>query len=761
MANLQSPGVSATEVDLTTGIGSVSISDGAIAGVFHWGPLERPILVDSEDNLVKRFGKPSNFNAETWFTGQSFLAYSDRLFVTRVANTSGRSPSASVTTEQGNNIVVMSTGNTADLETGMTAISILNGGLRVGATIASIVNTTAFTISTGSDSLSNSTGDTIQFVSNTVFSAIGNTSSVANLEYCIVKNEDDFIAREGTFDSDVHFIARCPGEEGNSLRVSICGNSSGYQSSINLAAFSNAALTITPNSNTTTVTIESTSNTDAGANATALKLLLNITDKIRAGNTMLGYQYLPITAISNTTVTGNATYGEATFTISFEDVFTLADSFTYSGSNVASQTIERFWEFHNYVDGAPKQSDWYIGFGNSSVNSDEIHVVVVDEGGKFTGTPGTVLETYRAVSRARDARAIDGGSNHWKTVINDKSEYIWVVNDISTATSNSAVNLVNSTLDVESIKLKLGRNGKDEVDIPLSTLTQGYAYFQSKEDFPDVSLIMQGRARSFTLANWLIDNIAEHETRQDCVVFVSPQKGDVVNNVGNEYAACVAFRNNLRASSYGVLDSGYKYMYDRYNDVFRWVPLNGDIAGLCARTDTTNDPWWSPAGFSRGHIKNVVKLAWNPRQAFRDELYKNDINPVVNFPGDGIVLYGDKTLLGKESAFSRINVRRLFIVLKKAISRYARELLFEFNDPFTRAIFRSNVVPYMREIQARRGVQDFRVKCDESNNTPDRVDRHEFYGDIYVKPSRSINYIYLRFVAVRSGVSFEEVVGSV
>lgn len=760
MSYLQSPGVLAREWDLTTGVRSSGTSDGAIAGVFRWGPLEQPMLVDSEENLVQRYGKPTNLNAETWFTGASFLAYTNRLFVSRAANTSGLSPSVTATSEASNSTVVLTTGNTSGLEAGMICISALSSGLSVGAVINSIVNSTAFTLTSNAHALANSTGDTFQFVTNTVFSAIANSGSVANLTYCIIKNENDFTNREGTFDTDVHFIARYAGEPGNSLRVSICGNSSGYQSTINLASYSNASLTITPNSNTTTVSITADSNTAAGANASSLKLLLNVTDKLQVGNAAVGYQYLTITSIGNTAVTGNSTTGTATFTLNFEDVFTFAESFAYDGSNTTTRTIDRFWEFHNFVDTAPGQSEWFIdNGGNSSVNSDELHLVVVDEDGVFTGTPGTVLETYRGVSRASDAKSLDGGTNFWKTVINDRSQYIWVVNDISTATSNTAANLTSSTLDVESMNFVLGRDGKDESAIPLNTITMAYNYFQNKEDYPDVSLVMQGRARSYTLANWLIDNIAEHMSRQDCVVFISPQKADVVNNVGQEYLSCISFRNNLRASSYGVMDSGYKYMYDRYNDVFRWVPLNGDVAGLCARTDLTNAAWWSPAGFNRGHIKNIVKLAWNPRQAYRDELYKKDINPVVSFPGEGTVLYGDKTLLGKESAFSRINVRRLFIVLKKAISKYARNLLFEFNDPFTRATFRAAVVPYLREIQALRGITDFHVKCDETNNTPERIDRNEFYGDIYIKPARSINYIYLNFVAVRTGVAFSEVVG--
>ena len=758
MATLVSPGILTREFDLTTVVPSIAISDGAIGGVFRWGAFEKRILVDSEDNLVARFGKPTNFNYETWFTAASFLAYSNRLFVSRAANTSGISPSVTATSAAGNTTVVLTTGNTTGLEVGLICISALNGGLREGATIASIVNSTAFTISDSTHALANSSGDSFQFVSNTVFSAVGNTGPVANIEYAIIKNEDHFISKDGTFDTDIHFIARYPGELGNSLRVSICGNSSGYSSTINLASFANASFTITPNSNTTTFSINTSSNTAAGANAASLKLLLNLTDRLEIGNNEVGYQYLTITEIGNTAVTGNSTTGTASFTVSFEDVFTMAESFVYSGANSSTRTVDRYWEYHNFVDSAPSQSEYLRNFGNSSINSDEIHVVVVDEGGMFTGIPGTVLETYRAVSRGKDSKTVDGEKNYWKDVINDKSEYIWVVNDISTAPSANVAQLVSSTLDVESIRLKLGRDGKDESNLPLSSVTKAYSYFQSKED-SDVALIMQGKARSYTLANWLIDNIAE--TRQDCVVFVSPQKGDVVNNVGFEADSCVSFRNNLRATSYGVMDSGYKYMFDRYNDVFRWVPLNGDIAGLCARTDTTNDPWWSPAGFNRGQIKNVVKLAWNPRQAFRDELYKKDINPVVNFPGEGIILYGDKTLLAKDSAFSRINVRRLFIVLKKAISKAARTILFEFNDPFTRSIFRAMVVPYLRDIRARRGLTDFFVKCDEDNNTPERIDKNEFYGDIYLKPARSINYIYLNFIATPTGLSFNEVVGKV
>ena len=297
---------------------------------------------------------------------------------------------------------------------------------------------------------------------------------------------------------------------------------------------------------------------------------------------------------------------------------------------------------------------------------------------------------------------------------------------------------------------------------------EAYDEFRSSEDV-DISLIMQGKPRggttvsggetieNFQLANYIIDNICE--IRKDCVVLISPDRSKVLNNYGNEAESLVNFRNVLRSSSYGIMDSGYKYMYDRYNDLYRYIPLNGDVAGLCVRTDQTRDPWFSPAGFNRGQIKNIIKLPFNPRKAERDLMYPNGVNPVVSFPGQSTILFGDRTLLNKPSAFDRINVRRLFIVLEKAISVIAKFSLFEFNDAFTRSQFKNLIVPYLRTVQGRRGITDFLVVCDETNNTPDVIDRNEFVGDIYIKPARSINFIQLNFVAVGTGVQFSEVVG--
>jgi len=828
--SLISPGVEVREIDLTTIVPSVSTTEGAIAGVFRWGPIEQRVLIDSETQLVNRFGKPTNLNAETFFTAASFLAYGNRLYVSRAANTAGLTPSVTVSVEASNATVVLDSGNTAGLEAGMLVISSANSGLAVGATISSITNSTAFALTQASDAIANSTGDDVQFVTNTAFSAVANTAAVANLEYQIVKNETHFTTKEGAFDSDVKFVARFPGELGNSLKISVCGNSAGYTSTVNLASSNATAnITFTSGSNSALMTVNGTV-----AEATTLVGNFQTTDKIEVGNTLIGTQYLTVTAISNATSTSsgtrldsvkslvldyengnttvtvssgntanvlagyvftsttaaangltvasvtNSTSFEVTtaptangtsvtatvnnpvpvfntqYTISLEDRYTLAEDYTFASNNATLRTVNRYWEFFNLVDAAPGQSDYQRQFGNSSVNSDEMHIVVTDEGGKFTGVPGTVLEVYRAVSRATDAKTIDGASNHWKTVINDASQYLYAVNDISGAASQTAENLTSSTLDVVSYRMALGRDGRDEANIQRSVVTAAYDMFKSTEDV-EVSLILTGKSTNYQLANYLIDNIAE--IRKDCIVLVSPQKGDVVNNVGQEADAIVSFRNNLRSTSYAVLDSGYKYMYDRYNDIYRWIPLNGDVAGLCVRTDSTNDAWWSPAGYNRGQIKNVVKLAFNPRQSERDTLYKNGINPVVTFPGQGTILFGDKTLLAKPSAFDRINVRRLFIVLEKAISRASKYTLFEFNDEFTRLQFKNLVVPYLRDIQGRRGITDFLVVCDGTNNTPEVIDRNEFVGDIYIKPNRSVNFIQLNFVAVRTGIAFSEVIG--
>ena len=391
--------------------------------------------------------------------------------------------------------------------------------------------------------------------------------------------------------------------------------------------------------------------------------------------------------------------------------------------------------------------------------SDEIHIVVVDTGGLITGAKNTVLETYQYLSKASDSVNALGNSNYYKNVIYNNSNYIYAVDPASYATTSATWGLpmANTTFaTLTSAQTFTLSRGSDDAPTD-ATLSTAFSYFNNS-DVVDISLVVTGDA-SVTVQQYVIDNIVN--SRKDCLAFISPPSTAVLNAAGNETTNIATWNSSLgRSTSYAVADSGWKYMFDKYNNVYRWIPLNGDIAGLCVNTDNVRDPWFSPAGFNRGNLKNVVKLAWNPMKTERDTLYASGVNPVGTFPGNGTVLYGDKTLQAKPSAFDRINVRRLFIVLEKAIAQAAKYSLFEFNDETTRAQFVGLVTPFLRDIQGRRGIYDFRVVCDTTNNTPQVIDSNQFVGDIYIKPARSINFIQLNFVAVRTGVDFTEVVGT-
>ena len=412
------------------------------------------------------------------------------------------------------------------------------------------------------------------------------------------------------------------------------------------------------------------------------------------------------------------------------------------------------WTYAPFFDRKPGTSNFVATKfpAVATTANDELHVVVIDEDGLISGTPNTVIERFANLSKATNAKDDNGAGLYYRDVIFNNSKYVYVMN---TASSTWGVE-ANAT----HVFAGSANNGLSFVAGTDGTPTAGnnqtaYAQFSSADNV-DISLVMTGGGDATVTANV----ISLAGGRRDCVAFVSPALANV--QAADPVTAVVNYRNNALANvsnSFAVMDSGWKYQYDKYNDTYRWIPLNGDIAGLCARTDVDRDPWFSPAGFNRGQIKNVIKLAFNPNQAQRDTLYKAGVNPVVSFPGEGTVLFGDKTMLSKPSAFDRINVRRLFIVLEKAIARAAKAQLFEFNDEFTRAQFVNLVEPFLRLVQGRRGIYDFRVVCDETNNTPEVVDRNEFIGDIYIKPAKSINFIQLNFVAVRTGVAFDEIVG--
>jgi hypothetical protein len=563
-----------------------------------------------------------------------------------------------------------------------------------------------------------------------------------------IKNRDDYDDKESSIDSNTYFVAKWAGELGNSLTISVCDSAAAFNSQLVATGNNDLSLSFTVNQNTVVLEVENTDANAAAASIVANTIIssLQVGDVLESGNSSIGFQYLKITNIGSITTANNS----ALVNITTDRRYALSTNFSTS-------TVNRFWEYFNLVDSAPGTSAFADLAGGSG---DELHVVVVDTQGKFTETRGQVLEVWPNLSRATDARGEQGGSLYYVDAINQSSQYVWFANHRPGLTVGAADTLAPLTTIPFTSTFTGGTDGVGEIGISLGDMARAYDKFKHGEEI-DISLVLTGKSRfglhGEGLANYLIDNVAEF--RKDCVVFVSPERADVVQNPGNEDNDTVEFRRALRSSSYAFLDSGYKYQYDRYNDVFRWIPLNGDIAGTVVRTDDNRDPWFSPAGLNRGQIKNFVKLAWNPDKANRDVLYKNDINPVVSFPNLGTVLFGDKTLLGKPSAFDRINVRRLFIVLQKAISTASKFILFEFNDEFTRAQFRNLVEPYLRDVQGRRGITDFKVVCDTTNNTGEVIDRNEFIGDIYIRANRSINFILLNFVAVRTGIEFSEVVG--
>jgi hypothetical protein len=777
MAFQVSPGINISEIDLTTTIPALATTVGAMGGVFRWGPVGKFILVDSENILAARYGMPTNNNYETFYTAANFLAYGNALYVSRAAVTTGFSNTvAAASANLNSNSTVILTGNTSGVAAGH---AVFGAGIPAGTFVTTVTaNTTALNVVLSANATTSDDAQLNFFANTLALNAVANSGVVA-LANCIVKNADDFEDKgpaNAAFAS-TQFVARYPGDLGNSLRVAVCDSANQYARTIN--PFSNASvggvattyrldqlaaagITINVNSNVANVFLT----WDSGAStlvfaetknaANTILQSLSVGDYIELGNTTTGTQTLKIKSLP--AITSEAIGTQAFFNVTFEETWNRAQNFT-------GNTISRDWEFYNTVSTAPGTSRYLTDRALTAV--DQVSVVVVDEDGMFSGTPGTVLEVYENLSRATDAIGEDGTTVFYKTVINDNSRYVWATNDRAEAPTAAAASIANSTSTLPYSKSFIaGRDGVTESTATVSALAAAYDLFADASTV-DVSLIMAGKAvggendplEGAQLANYLIDNIAD--VRKDCVVFVSPQKEDVVGAgvEGSQASNIVEFRQQVRNSSYAFIDSGYKYQYDKYNDVYRYIPLNGDIAGLTARSDDLRDPWFSPAGYNRGQIKNLVKLAYSPSKPDRDLLYKNDVNPVITQPGQGTVLFGDKTALGRPSAFDRINVRRLFIVLEKTIATAANQMLFEFNDEFTRAQFLNLIEPFLRDVQGRRGITDFRVVCDETNNTPEVIDTNRFVGDIYIKPAKSINFIQLNFVAVRSGVEFNEVVG--
>jgi len=540
-----------------------------------------------------------------------------------------------------------------------------------------------------------------------------------------IKNTQDYQDNYNAGQASVgEWAARTAGVWGNGLKVSACHSATGFQE--------NAKTTV----NDSAMTVGHTTVTLTSGTGFAVGDIIEFS--VSSGGTDYDGRKYKITGISTNDIT-------------FVRADTLQGGLHQVPANGAN--VRRFWEFYEFVSGAPGTSPYAAS--KSGVN-DEMHVVVIDEDGNITGKTGEVIEVYDRVSKASDAKSPQGDSNYVRDVIYNKSNYIyWMDHHASGSNHGSAAAGITFTA-VDTPKTDSLINGANGSTATAGEIKTAYELFEDAETV-DVGLIIGGSCN----ATHVDDLITLAEKRKDAIAFVSPERSDVAGITSSitQTQNVLAFMNGIRSSSYVMLDSGYKYMYDRYNDVYRFVPLNGDIAGLAARTDLIADSWFSPAGLNRGVIRGAVKLAYNPSKSQRDELYKARINPVVTFPGQGTVLFGDKTGLSAPSAFDRINVRRLFIVLEKAISTASKFQLFEFNDEFTRANFRNIVEPFLREVQGRRGITDFLVVCDETNNTGEVIDRNEFIAEIFIKPARSINFITLQFIATRTGVSFEEVAG--
>jgi len=740
MGFLVSPGVHVREIDLTNVVPAVSTSIGAIAGPFQKGPVSSVTAISSEEQLLQTFGKPNSSNFEFWFTAANFLQYGDALRVVRaesgILNAGANSGilirdddhyedsfadgsgshgewTARTAGTHGNSLGVDICGSARAFSQQLGSLNLVNGAGAIGdlsitvddqnATDASII-----------------IGDIIQFYTASAIVATSNGAITVATKNLVVDGNTGTIAvgarvlGAGISDGDVVVKVATDTDQQNVIL--------------------DKAITVADN----------------------IPLVFSVAaghTKVESGN--VEYE---VTAISSETLT-----------------IRLLDDPAGGGLQTAipdNSLVRRRWRFSDLFAEAPGTSAFSIANGRGEL--DELHVAVYDKTGDITGfdvdvkgqRTAAIIEVFPAMSKNPSAKTTQGGNNYYADVIFRSSGFIYWTDHL-TAGSNWGTDIASGTdyTIVSGVTVDTLTGGTDDYSVTAGEMELAYDKFADTENL-DVNLILGGPSSAVadtedgqdTHVTMITDLV---ELRRDCVGFVSPYRAatvGVTSSITQTENVKDAF-NKCPSSSYMVFDSGYKYMYDKYNDVFRFVPLNGDTAGLCANTDAVADPWFSPAGFTRGAVRSAVKLSYNPQKADRDILYKARINPVVDFPGQGVTLFGDKTALSKPSAFDRINVRRLFLVLEKAIATASKFQLFEFNDEFTRAQFRNLVEPFLRDVQGRRGIFDFKVVCDTTNNTGEVIDRNEFIGDIYIKPARSINFITLNFIAVRTGVAFSEIGG--
>jgi len=772
-----SPGVTVVEKDFSTIVPTVSTSAGAFCGPFAWGPIEDPVRVSSETDLAARFGVPTDSNFQSFFTGANFLAYANNLLVTRTdaANLKNAVSIMSGSVKQENvTLTSAGTGYFQNTDTPVATFSApeIEGGVTATGTVTyttEVVGVDTVIHITGVTVVNGGTGylaaPTITISAPAAGPAGTATASVSkvDLEGVKIKNVSSYLSAFADSQGvNGMFAAKFAGSKGNNLNILVVDAGSWASLSTTqktLFTGKPGTSSFAQNHGVTNdevhVVIYDTPLGEfsgvAGAVLEKYTFLSKLSDAKRSDGSNNYYKNVinsqsryvwwldhpsaaQLSEPENVNVVDNTTGVAATFAP--------AGTISIALSGNTDPVYLLLNEYKQFLDGATDSTTRQIAVTGTVSNNGTYNVSSVT----FTPSVGTVTgATITTTSSFITEYAT-------ATKIESVVKGAWGVNALAAAAIAGA-----KTLKVLSSALSINLvGGVDDFASTEGNVLNAYAMLTNADQY-DISLVMTGNVSATTAAS-IVTNLVE--VRKDCIAFLSPNNGGQPITVTGSDATdlIVEYRDatNL-SSSYAVMDSGFKYQYDRYNDKYRWIPLNGDIAGLCARTDYSADPWYSPGGFNRGQIKNVVKLAFAPNQSDRDVLYAAGVNPVVSFPGQGTVLYGDKTMLAKPSAFDRINVRRLFIVLEKAVAVAAKYQLFEFNDDFTRAQFKNLVEPFLRDVQGRRGITDFRLKCDSSNNTGEVIDRNEFVADIFIKPARSINYITLNFVAARTSVSFEEI----
>jgi hypothetical protein len=813
-----SPGVLIREVDLTTTTNPTLDNVGVVVGPFSKGPVSYPTTITSERQLVEVFGKPNDQNYEYWYTAANFIQYGgvcrviriDSAQMTNASNLLGSGATATVTVETGSiSSVTVTSGGTGYSN----SIATVTGGGGSGAKLSVTIEegeVSSIQVIDGGEGYVD--GDPENPIIITIIGLGPKIKNLTDYENNILESANIFqwIARDpGELGNSIRIYITDAGadqilhldqpsstaEEPEFTEYSTVSSEADttaktynyvveftLKATDLISAFSvGQTVKVVNGVNTTTGTV-------TGWDRSTRKLsVVGLSGKaIQVGNTIFVG-----TDVSSATAKGSiSTIDRALYVVLNEN----SQLFQSSGATQSVFVTDNNTEIYSIadVDDAYQYSEIFPGLkwvtlsqrpetspfaSQRGGKNDLMHIAVFDSDGRITGNPNQLIEKYLFVSKAAGSRSVDGQNNYYVDVVNSSSNYIWFAEHETNSLwefnpsvdgswgkgASTKFDLIKQSNPSGATKItSLNYNfsgGFQDYEVDLTYVNQGYDLVSDPET-EDVDFILMGPSMGNDTDAKASHIISIVNARKDCLAFISAIKEEVVNISDTEKVTrnIVTFFNKLASSSYTIFDSGYKYMYDKYNDTYRYMSCNSDIAGLCLETTLTNEPWYSPAGFARGNLKNIIRLAYNPRKAQRDSLYAARVNPIVTFPGQGTVLFGDKTAQGFSSAFDRINVRRLFLTLEKIIGEAAKTQLFELNDEATRSTFRNLVEPYLRDVQGKRGVQDFLVVCDERNNPPESIDRGEFYAEIYVKPTRTINYITLSFVATRTGVQFSEVV---